>query len=176
MSERTRNPACTLLTVLVLVLAGREVQRTFFGDSDELAQDFTADELAGILSIRKGMWELPEITEENTLSIGVAIDGVDQPGMTLPLSSSTLERLRGEEEIPFTARYWLSGDIRYMRWGTLGGSVTWAFNDGGRDYEVRSYSVYANAEQDGIISEYQVEDEDGTPHEVAFRFKFIRKD
>ena len=58
MSERTRNPACTLLTVLVLVLAGREVQRTFFGDSDELAQDFTADELAGILSIRKGMgWD-----------------------------------------------------------------------------------------------------------------------
>ena len=176
MSEQTRNPACTLLTVLVLVLAGREVQRTFFGDSDELAQDFTADELAGLLGFNKGTWELPELTDENYLSIYVEVDGVDQGGGGYPKNATDMERLKGKEEVPFTQRYWHSGDKSFMSWRTLGGGVTWGFNSSGRDYRVRSYSRTVYAGPDGTVAEYQVEDEDGTPHEVAFRFKFIKKD
>ena len=104
------NSACTLLIVLVLVLAGREVQRSFFGDSDELAQDFTADELAGLLGFNKGTWELPELTDENYLSIYVEVDGVDQGGGGYPKDATDMERLKGKEEVPFTQRYWHSGE------------------------------------------------------------------
>ena len=63
-----------------------------------------------------------------------------------------------------------------MSWGTLGGRVTWGFKSSGRNYEVQSYTGHLHTGPDGIIAEYEVEDEDGTPHEVAFRFKFIKKD
>ena len=167
------NSLCVVLTVLVLVLTGREIQRTFIGDSDELAQDFTADELASFLSIRRGMWELPEITDENTLVLGTVIDGVDRPGMTMPVD---LEDGRLGKEIPFTYRCYLSGEKRYMKFGTLGGGVTWGFNVGGRDYEYRGCSYRFHPGPDGIFATYDVVDGAGTPHEVAFRFKFIKKD
>ena len=173
------NSACTLLTVLVLVLAGREVQRTFFGDSDELAQDFTADELAGLLGFNKGTWELPELTDENYLSIFIEIDGVDQTGGGYPKDATAMEQLKGKEEVPFTSRSWISDGNRYMSWGTLGGRVTWGFNGsdrGGSNYRVISNSSTRYAEPDGTIAEYQVEDEDGTFHTIAFRFKFIKED
>jgi hypothetical protein len=167
------NSACILLTVLVLVLAGREVQRTFFGDSDELAQDFTADELASFLSINRGMWELPEITDENTLVLGTVIDGVDQPHSAMRVD---LQDGRLGKEVPFFYRYYLSGEKTYMKFGTMGSSITWGFNIGGRDYGYRGCSTNHYPGPDGIFATYDVVDGVGTPHEVAFRFQFIKDD
>ena len=59
------NSACALLTVLVLVLAGREIQRTFFTDTDDssgaLAQDITAAELAEFFNIDAWSFTLPQV-------------------------------------------------------------------------------------------------------------------
>ena len=54
------NSACTLLTVLVLVLAGREVQRTFLPSSITPLRGVSANELADFFNINAWSFTLPQ--------------------------------------------------------------------------------------------------------------------
>ena len=165
------NSACILLTVLVLVLAGREVQRSFFGDSDELAQDFTADELASFLSIQRGMWELPEITDENTLDFNFLIDGVDHPQARIPFD---LAQLKGKKEVPFMSRHWDSGSESFIKVDLLGCQHRFELAQPG--YRYRGSTLFSSAGPDGIIGGGWLDDEDGTRHEFKLGFEFIKHD
>ena len=157
------NSACTLLTVLVLVLAGREVQRTFFGDR------IAADEIADILGIQKGTWELPEIPDPSWFHVQLWKDGEYVTGT----STSHAESLRGDEVMPFYVRKYSEGGERLLLIDAFGGSATFTLsNYCGQDFHETSgwYTGPMTVGPDGVICELNTEERDGSHHEIVFRF------
>lgn len=81
------NSACILLTVLVLVLAGREVQRTFLPSSITPLRGVSVNELADVLDLDAWSFTLPqEIKSERaevTLNWYLKDDWGDEEGVLI---------------------------------------------------------------------------------------------
>jgi hypothetical protein len=74
------NSACALLTVLVLVLAGREVQRTFLPSSIIPLRGVSADELADVLDLDAWSFTLPQEIKSEQSKVTLNWYRFDGPG------------------------------------------------------------------------------------------------